>query len=203
MKMSKQEFIEKLRVKLSNLPQKEVDDRIAFYSEMIDDKIEDGILEEDAVKSIGDVDDITSQIITEIPLSKIVKEKLKINRKLEFWEIALMILCAPILISVIVGLFVVIFSIYISLWSVVVSLWAGFVSLCVGAVYGILVGGALMIFGDTFVNFVIFSLGILAAGLAIFLYFGCKYTTKGMVYITKKLIYLIKIAFAKKEATNA
>ncbi|MBR2467678.1 MAG: DUF1700 domain-containing protein [Clostridia bacterium] len=201
--MSKQEFIEKLRVKLSNLPQKEVDDRIAFYSEMIDDKIEDGILEEDAVKSIGDVDDITSQIITEIPLSKIVKEKLKINRKLEFWEIALMILCAPILISVIVGLFVVIFSIYISLWSVVVSLWAGFVSLCVGAVYGILVGGALMIFGDTFVNFVIFSLGILAAGLAIFLYFGCKYTTKGMVYITKKLIYLIKIAFAKKEATNA
>ena len=173
--MSKQEFIEKLRVKLSNLPQKEVDDRIAFYSEMIDDKIEDGILEEDAVKSIGDVDDIASQIITEIPLSKIVKEKLKINRKLEFWEIALMILCAPILISVIVGLFVVIFSIYISLWSVVVSLWAGFVSLCVGAVYGILVGGALMIFGETFVNFVIFSLGILAAGLAIFLYFGCKY----------------------------
>lgn len=201
--MSKQEFIEKLRVKLSNLPQKEVDDRIAFYSEMIDDKIEDGILEEDAVKSIGDVDDIASQIITEIPLSKIVKEKLKINRKLELWEIALMILCAPILISVIVGLFVVIFSIYISLWSVVVSLWAGFVSLCAGAVYGILVGGTLMIFGDTFVNLVIFSLGILAAGLAIFLYFGCKYTTKGMVYITKKLIYIIKIAFAKKEATNA
>ena len=201
--MNKQEFIENLRVKLSNLPQKEVEDRIAFYSEMIDDKVEDGILEEDAVKSIGDVDDIASQIITEIPLSKIVKEKLKISRKLEPWEIALMILGAPILISILVSFLGGIFAAYVSLWAVVISLWAGFVSLCVGALYGILVGGALMIFGDTFVNFVIFSLGILAAGLAIFLYFGCKYTTKGMVYITKKLIYIIKIAFVKKEVTNA
>ena len=44
--MRKQEFIAVLRKKLSALPRRDAEERIAFYSEMIDDRIEEGLLEE-------------------------------------------------------------------------------------------------------------------------------------------------------------
>ena len=61
--MNKQEFIRQLSEKLSGLPQTDIEERLAFYSEMIDDRMEDGISEEEAVLAIGDVDSIARQII--------------------------------------------------------------------------------------------------------------------------------------------
>lgn len=37
--MNKQEFLSSLRKQLPNLPRQDVNERIAFYSEMIDDRI--------------------------------------------------------------------------------------------------------------------------------------------------------------------
>lgn len=81
--MNKSEFILQLRNGLSGLPQDDVDERLNFYGEMIDDRIEDGLSEEDAVFEMGDINKIISQILAEIPLSKIVKKKLpqKQNRR--------------------------------------------------------------------------------------------------------------------------
>ena len=187
--MNKKEFIEKLREKLSKLPQKEVEDRISFYGEMIDDKIEDGVSEQEAVAEIGSVDRIASQIATEIPLSAIVKENVKPKRKLSTWAIALIILGSPVWISLLASIFAVIVSVYASIWAGVASLWAGFVSLCAGAVYGIVVGGVTMIIGDTFTNLVLFGMGIACVGVAILFYFGCWYTTKGVIIQQKKLLW--------------
>ena len=89
--MRKQDFIKELRLNLSFLPKEEIDDRISFYSELIDDKIEEGVKEEDAIKSIGSIDEIINQIIDEMPLSKIAKDKIKPKRKLRGLEIALII----------------------------------------------------------------------------------------------------------------
>ena len=200
--MNKQEFIEKLRNKLSTLPQQEVEDRIAFYSEMIDDKIEDGILEEDAVNEIGDIDKVVSQILSEISLLKIVKDKVRLKRKLSVWEIILIILGAPIWLSILVSIFSVVLSAYVSLWAGIVCLWSGVVTLCACAVYGIIIGGIMMILGDTFINLVVFGMGMACVGLTIFLCFGCKYATKGLIIFTKISILAIKNFFVKKGENN-
>ena len=71
--MNKQEFITKLKSMLTDLPENEIKERIDFYSEMIDDRIEDGLTEEEAVKDIGTVEEVAKQIINEIPLFKIIK----------------------------------------------------------------------------------------------------------------------------------
>ena len=47
--MNKQEFLDALRERLSGLPSREVEDRLGFYGEIIDDRIEEGISEHDAV----------------------------------------------------------------------------------------------------------------------------------------------------------
>ncbi len=41
--MTKQEFIAELRKGLSGLPKKELEERLTFYSEMIDDRMEEGL----------------------------------------------------------------------------------------------------------------------------------------------------------------
>ena len=56
--MNKQEFLSLLKQKLSKLPKQEIKERITFYSEMIDDRVEEGLSEEEAVLEIGNIDEI-------------------------------------------------------------------------------------------------------------------------------------------------
>ena len=49
--MNKQEFLVQLRNALSGLPKDDIEERIEFYSEMIEDRIEEGLSEEEAIAS--------------------------------------------------------------------------------------------------------------------------------------------------------
>ena len=71
--MNKTEFLVELREKLSGIPQNEVSDRLVFYGEMIDDRVEDGLTEEEAIAEIGTVEEIASQILSEVPVTEPVK----------------------------------------------------------------------------------------------------------------------------------
>lgn len=64
--MTKSEFLHRLREGLSGLPQSDVDERLMFYSEMIEDRIEEGMSEEEAVAGIGNIDDIISEIAGDV-----------------------------------------------------------------------------------------------------------------------------------------
>ena len=75
--MTKSEFLDQLKEELNGLPEKDVSDRLSFYQEMIEDRMEEGIQEEEAVKAIGDIDAVVAQILQETPITKIVKEKIK------------------------------------------------------------------------------------------------------------------------------
>ena len=90
--MNKLEFIDILKQKLSLLPQNELDERINFYSEIIDDYIEDGISEEDAVSKLGSIDDVVSEVLKDTSILKLAKNKFKPKTKLEPWVILLIIL---------------------------------------------------------------------------------------------------------------
>ena len=132
--MTKMQFLMSLHNKLSGLPQNEIEERLNFYSEMIEDRIEEGVSEEEAVAQIGTVDEIAEQIIADIPLTKIAKEKIKPKRHIKAWEIVLLILGSPLWLSVLIAIFAVIFSFYVCLWAVIISLWASFVAIIGGAI---------------------------------------------------------------------
>ena len=68
--MNKNEFLLKLKKGLRGLPQADIDERLTFYSEMIDDRMEEGLTETEAVEAIGSVNDVTAQILAETPLTK-------------------------------------------------------------------------------------------------------------------------------------
>lgn len=197
--MRKQEFLTRLKANLAGLPQKDVDERLGFYSEMIDDRVEEGISEERAVAALGSVEEIASQIIAEIPLYKIVKNKIKPKRRLKTWEIILLALGAPIWFSLLVAAFAVVISVYASLWSIVISLWAVFASLVACAVGGIVGGVVLACAGHAPTGGAAIACGLACVGLAILLFFGCKAATKGIVWLTQKMGVGIKNCFIKGE----
>ena len=134
--MNKQEFLAELRKGLSGLPQGDIEERLSFYSEMIDDRMEEGLSESEAVAAIGSVSEVVAQILEEIPLTKLVKEKVKPSRTLKAWEIVLLALGSPIWLSLLIAAFVVILAVYIVMWSVIVSIWAIEISLAACALGG-------------------------------------------------------------------
>ena len=79
--MNKQDFLAELRKGLSGLPQDDIEERLTFYSEMLDDRIEEGLSEEEAVSAAGTIDEIVAQTIADISLPKIARERLLPDRK--------------------------------------------------------------------------------------------------------------------------
>ena len=139
--MHKQEFLNALRERLSGLPESDLAERLSFYGEMIDDRIEEGLPEEEAVAQTGTVDEIARQILTETPLSRIVREKIKPKRSLRAWEIVLIVLGFPLwfpllvaAVAVVISLYAVLWSLLIALWAVEIALWAGALGALAGAV---------------------------------------------------------------------
>lgn len=200
--MNKQEFLAELRKGLHGLPQNDIEERLTFYSEMIDDRIEEGLTQEEAVSEIGAVDEVVSQIVTEIPISRLVKEKVRPKRNLRAWEIVLLTLGSPIWLSLLIAAFAVLLAIYISAWSVIVALWAAELALAAGALSGIL---SVVIFTfqvNWLAGIAMLGAGIALIGLSVFLFFGCKEATKGILFLTKKLILGIKSLFIGKENIN-
>jgi len=65
--MTKREFLKALWSNLSQLPKEDVERTIDYYNEMIDERIENGMTEEEAVADVGPVEDAAKQIISELP----------------------------------------------------------------------------------------------------------------------------------------
>ncbi len=198
--MTKIEFILNLHDKLSDLPQEDVEERLRFYIEMIEDRMEEGLSEDAAVAEVGNVDEIAEQILADMPLNKLVIEKIKPKRKLKAWEIVLLALGAPVWGSLLIAAFAVVFSLWISLWSVVISFWAVFVSVAACAFGGVAGGIVFVIGGQSLSGLAVISGGLVCAGLSVFLLYGCKAATKGTILLTQKLALGIKKCFVKKEA---
>lgn len=211
--MTKLKFLLELEKKLSALPQEDIEERLTFYSEIIEDRVEEGISEEDAVAQIGDIEEIAAQILAEHtaeppPCSgeKVTVEEFPVageqkpKRTHKTWEIVLLALGSPIWISLLIAVLAVAFSLVVSLWAVVVSLWAVFVSLVACAAALPIAAVYFICIGYTLSGLAVIGTSLVCAGLAIFFFYGCKLITKGMALLTKLAAISLKKCFRRKEA---
>ena len=197
--MNKQEFLVRLQQGLAGLPQDDVTERMVFYSEMIDDRVEDGLTEEEAVAQVGSVDDIVAQIIQETPITKLVREAVKPKRSLRAWEIVLLVLGSPLWIPLLVAAFAIVLSIYVVIWAVIISLWAVELALALSSLACMAWGFMSVIRGEALQATAAFGAGFVLAGISILLFYGCLAASKGAVVLTKKVALWIKSLFIKKE----
>lgn len=198
--MTKMQFLMSLHDQLSGLPKEDVEQRLNFYSEIIEDSMEEGLSEADAVAALGGIEEIVAQIVEETPLVKIAKEKIRPKRRLKAWEIVLLALGSPLWVPLLVAAGAVILAVYVSAWSVIVSLWAAFGSLIASSFAGLVAGIALACLGHIPAGMMMLAAGTVCTGFSILMFHGCKAATKGILILTKKFAVWMKNRWLKKEA---
>lgn len=195
--MKKQEFLSRLKRRLSDLPRQEVEERLGFYSEMIDDRMEEGKSEAQAVLEIGSVETIAAQIRSELAAApEAFLPQTQKRRKWRAWQIVLLILGFPLWFPLCTAVAAVVFSVYITLWAVaVVTAWSVFVSVAASALGCAALGGVLI--ADQLLGSGLAAIGaaLVCAGLAILLFFVGKAATKATLALTKYLFAAIRRLF--------
>ena len=197
--MDKQDFLAQLRKGLSGLPQDDIEERLTFYGEMLEDRMEDGLSEQEALAEIGGVEEIVRQVIADTPLAKIAGERIKPKRRLKAWEIALLTLGSPIWLSLGIAAAAIVLALYVSLLAIIVSLWAIFAALAVCAIASVPMCVLLIARGSAASGFAALAAGLVCAGLSIFMFCGCKTATKRIPALTKSITAWIKNRFIKRE----
>ena len=197
--MTKNEFLSALRARLSGLPAADAERSLDFYGEVIDDRMEEGLTEEEAVAAIGTPQEIAERIFSEIPLPKLVKAQVKTRRRLRGWEILLLILGAPLWLPLLLAAVAVLLSVYVSLWSVVISLYA--VSVSAGACsLAFFVFFFLFTLQSKFIEAAaLIGFSLVSFGLGIALFIAGNYAAKGLIRVVEWSLRKAKSAFINKE----
>lgn len=205
--MTRRLFLKALRFRISDLSEAEINERINFYNEIIDDKIEEGLTEDEAINEIGTPDEIAYQIRADLSASGIesatsndssasAKELAQSSStrspaSQRVTQAVLILLGSPVWFSIVVSVFAVMLSAVVSLWAVVISLWASCAALGGGVFYGI--GSSALGTGIGFSQRLLYAgTALISAGLSILLFLGAKVATRGTVVLTYKIYELTK-----------
>lgn len=193
--MKKSEFLSELRKKLKGLPESDIEERINYYGEMIDDRIEDGKTEEEAVSDIGDINDVIADIAKDTSLTSLIKERVKPKRRLYGWEILILILGFPLWFPLLlVGVILFLVGLFI-LWILQMVFYVVDLSFVVAGGASLLVL-LLGIFDGKFLMMYL-GFGLFGIGMGLFLLLISIKSTKVVAKISKRNIIGVKSWFIK------
>lgn len=198
--MNKEEFINSLRATLSGLPTEEIEKSVDFYSEIIDDAVENGESEQEVITRLGNIEEIARKIINETPLSRVVKEKVK-KKSLSTSEIVLIIALSPVWFSLAVAVLSVVVSVYVTLWSVIAALFAVFAFFALSGI-ALLITSPFLIASAPFKAMLDFGVALLLIGLAVFLFYLSVLCAKLIIKLTVFTVQKIKNLLVKGGADN-
>lgn len=165
--MNKKEFMTELRRMTAQMPQEEANQYTLYYSEMIEDAMEDGSSEEEAVALLGGMDEIAAYIRenhSQIPVQLQNTDTVP-RKQVPVWAIVLIILGFPVWFSLLCTLL----SLYVVGWALIVSLYAVMISLVAA---GIVMLPACFAAANTGMVMLLIGCGLFMIGLAVMMAVG-------------------------------
>ena len=196
--MNKAEFLQQIARGIAGLPQADVDRWMEYYTEMLEDRIEDGMSEEEAVGSLGAPAEVVRQILAQTPLTKLIKSKVTPKRKLPVWEIVLICVGSPIWVALAIAVVAIFFSVFMSVWAVIASVWAVELAFAVSGLGGILLFGLELGVGAVAQGFLFLGTGFVLSGSSYFGFFLCKKLTVLTRNGCGEFLLLVKSLFVGK-----
>ena len=196
--MNKNEFLNQITNALSGLPQEEIKKTLDYYSEIIDDAVEDGDDEQEVIARLGSIDDIAEKIINETPIRKFVKEDVK-NYNMSIPVIILLIIGSPIWLSLLISALSVVFSVYAAIWTVIASLFAVFAALALSGV-ALIIASPFLIGVKPLEAMFSFGTALVCAGISVFFFFLSVWSAKMIIKLTVLAVRKIKDIFIKKRS---
>lgn len=189
--MTRKQFLDGLKQELRGLPQREIEQTLHYYTEIIADRVEEGMTEEEAVAKMEPMHVIARRVAADF------KGTAAPRAKMSGFMIAMIILGFPLWFPLLVtgaALMVVMLTLA---WVLVLVLWAVCLALFSGgmaAIITLFIGG--YHFGVPVVGQI--GLGMAAMGLSIFLFYGAKGAIPLATGATLRLVSRIKKGFVRR-----
>lgn len=181
--MSKAEFLKRLDDALSNLPKGERDKSVAFYDEIISDRMEDGMTEEEAVDSLGSVEEIARQIMRDTPVVPKFWGKIK---SCPPWLVIVLAICGfPIWFSILAVICAGIISVFAGACGIILSLFLCVLAIGLAGIVGVVAFFYFLYLGQIPFALFLFGAGLICIALTMF-------SVMGTVLITKQLIRFLR-----------
>lgn len=199
--MNKHEFLDHLERLLKSLPRQERQKMLAYYAEMIDDRMEEGMREQEAVQDLGDAGMLAKQIVSAQPS----KEK-KLSNPMKVLIIVLIVLGSPLWACLLLALFalictgiLLILTGYIMIWLIPVLSAAIMVASLILCIIS-LIGSPFLMVSSFMTGLLQLGVGLIAAGLSTLLglftiYASCYFIKATMSFshwLKEHLFYRLK-----------
>lgn len=196
--MKREEYLDRIRALLQNLPPEDLERSLAFYAESIADRMEDGMSEEEAVASMESPEEAANAILMEQPLPTLVKVRVK-ERRLGALEILLLVLGLPLWLPLLLTALVLVFTFLLLAWVLVLVPASVCLALGVSAI-AVLFGGALSL-TKIALPAILAAPGaaLILAGLAILAGFLVVGTARLAIALSKAVVRGIKTLLIRKE----
>lgn len=199
--MRMNEYLSALAAELSQLPEAERKKQISYYEELFADMKEEGLGEEEIAEKLGSPKKAAEEILAEVPLSMLIKSRVKPKKGWTVLNVILLILGAPVWLSIAIALLAVILSVYVVIWAVVVVLFCVALAILAAGIFGVVLF-AVNLIPATVSSLFVLGLGLLCLGLTVPALLGALAVTKGVCKLTGRIARWIRSLFIRKEVVR-
>lgn len=194
--MNKTDFMQALAEELQGLPELEIARALSYYDEMLSDRVDDGLTEEEAVASLGDPAGIRQKLISEIPLPVIIEERA--SRPMRGLSAVLLALGFPLWFPLVIAFGAVVFSLGAALFSLLLALCALIFALGIGGIAAV-VSGLLLLPTDALPGMFSIGAGLAFAGLSILLFYPGIAAGRFVGVLFRRFTRWVKSLFTRKK----
>ncbi len=191
--MNKVEFLKELELYLLKMNDSEKNKFITYYDEMISDYIENGMIEDEAVKKIGTPVKIAEEILDDY-------NSVKLNlpsTESKILNIIITIIGFPLWGSVLLSVILLVLSVYILFWCVPIITGAGCVGFFASAIIGI-VGTPLVMSQSISIGVIQLGTSVASVGITVLLGIVTIDLSKRFMNITRKFNVKLVELFKRK-----
>ncbi len=132
--MSKADFLRLLERALAQLSEEERQKNLEYYSELLDDMMEEGMTEAEATAKLGSPSQIAQSILQEMPLSKLVSTRMKPRSGWTPLAIVLAVVGSPVWVPLLLAGVTIVLALFVSIWALGFAAIAVVIGLAVAVV---------------------------------------------------------------------
>ncbi len=161
--MNKKQFLSRLNRALHKMKPAERRQSVAYYAELIDDGMENGLSEAEAVEKCGDADRIAEEILSDAGMADTIKPK---------GDTAKTVLIAagsPLWMVFACAAAAVLLVLYVTMWAVLIALYAVLVAVFAAGLAGVLQFVLQLLAGAPATAFMMLGAGLICVGLGLLL----------------------------------
>lgn len=199
--MNKQEYLAQLRAALACLPEGEIEESVAFYTEMIDDRVADGLTEEEATAQLDDPKAAARAIVADLPVVPRTVVLTKQRNRALYWT--LVILGFPLWFPLLLAAGMLVLAGLLTIWCLILGLWLLAAGLLAGGPLGIGVCLWALAVGQPAYGVFELGSGLLCFGLGLFCLHGAVAASKTLMQVSRQWIAKAKAPFVKVKEEGA